>query len=185
MIALREIRQQDSQQVLAWRNLPEVMQYMYSDHVITQEEHDAWFERMLGDPTKRYWIVQLDGQDVGVANITDIDFRNRSCFWAFYLASPSVRGRGVGSFVEYFVLRYVFDELELNKLSCEVFLFNDSVIDMHKKFGFREEGIFRAHIFKSGKFHDVMRLAILSTEWNSIRPEIEERLRSKGFIGGS
>lgn len=182
MIRLREVQPGDNTQMLEWRNLPEVAQYMYSDHTITLEEHEMWFDHMLGDHTKKYWIIELDDEGVGVANITGIDKKNRLCFWAFYLASPNVRGRGVGSFVEYFVLRYVFEELELNKLCCEVLRFNEGVIQMHKKFGFQQEGLFRQHIFKDGEAYDVVRLAMLRQEWFEIKPEIENKLREKGLI---
>lgn len=182
MIQLRELKPDDRNQLLAWRNLPEVSRYMYTDHIITAEEHDKWFEGVFTSDKKRYWIIQLDSEDVGLVSITDIDRLNRSCFWAFYLASPSVRGRGVGSFVEYSIITYVLDELGLNKLCCEVLTFNNVVIDMHKSFGFKQEGLFREQIFKQGQFYDVMRLALLKSEWQSIRPDIEQRLRDKGLI---
>jgi UDP-4-amino-4,6-dideoxy-N-acetyl-beta-L-altrosamine N-acetyltransferase len=182
VVGLREIRESDKQLLLGWRNLPEVAEYMYSDHVIKQAEHDKWFKAAFDDRSKHYWIITLDSEDVGLANIYNIDLHNRRCYWAFYLASPSVRGRGVGSFVEYSVLRHVFDEMGLNKLCCEVLGFNEPVVRMHQSFGFRQEGTFREHIFKQGTAHDVICMAILRDEWAAAKPQIEERLSSKGLI---
>ena len=117
-----------------------------------------------------------------MVSITGIDRENQRCSWAFYLASPAVRGRGVGSFVEYSVLRHVFDDLGLNKLCCEVFAFNEGVIRMHESFGFEREAIYRQHIFKKGKFHDVVALATLAEDWARNRQAIERRLRDKGIL---
>jgi UDP-4-amino-4,6-dideoxy-N-acetyl-beta-L-altrosamine N-acetyltransferase len=182
MTALRDIRADDKDLILGWRNMTDVAQYMYTDHVITHEEHDRWFQKMLNDQTQRYWIITLDGLDVGVANITRIDLHNRHTEWAFYIAEPVARGKGIGSIVEYEVLSYVFDSLNLHKLSCEVFSSNASVVKMHKKYGFQEEGVFRQHIFKHGQFHDIVRLGLLDTEWAEIKPEIEQHLRKRGLL---
>jgi len=182
MIRLRAVHDTDKELLLTWRNLPEVAKYMYTDHLISDSEHEAWFNAAMMETSKRYWIITLNSEDVGLANITDIDEHNRRCFWAFYLASSSVRGQGVGSYVEYFVLSHVFDELGLNKLCCEVLEFNEAVVGMHKSFGFVEEGRFREHILKQGVAHDVVRLAMLRSEWLMTRPAIENRLRRKGLI---
>ena len=182
MITLRDLRPEDEAQILAWRNLPEVARFMYTDHAIGEAEHHAWFVGLGADPRRRYWIVTSDGEDVGLANIYALDEENRRCYWAFYLASPNVRGKGVGSFVEYSVLRHVFDALGLNKLCCEVLVFNEPVIKMHESFGFVREGLFRDHVFKQGTPHDVVCLAMLRSEWEGRRAETERRLREKGLI---
>jgi UDP-4-amino-4,6-dideoxy-N-acetyl-beta-L-altrosamine N-acetyltransferase len=182
MIHLRDIRPTDKEMIRNWRNLPGIARYMYTDHQITPEEHERWFLRIMDDPSCRYWIIVCDDVDVGLANIYDLDQRNRRCYWAFYIADPSTRGKGVGSFVEYSVLRYVFDELGLNKLCCEVLAFNEAVSNMHKSFGFEQEGFYREHIVKGEQPHDVVALAMLHSEWEVVKPGIEERLRKKGVL---
>jgi RimJ/RimL family protein N-acetyltransferase len=88
----------------------------------------------------------------------------------------------VGTCVEYAVLNYVFDELKLEKLCCEVLAFNKGVVEMHRRFGFVQEGLFRKHIWKRDEFQDVVCLAILQEEWAAARPQQEEKLRSKGLL---
>ncbi len=185
MIRLRPLREADCDTIHGWRTLPEVADYMYSDHEITLDEHRRWFQSIRSDPSCIYQIIELDGDGVGVVYITGIDQKNRRCSWGFYLASPAVRGRGVGSFVEYSVLEHVFSELGLNKLCCEVFTSNPAVIKMHESFGFQHEGLYRRHIFKKGSFHDVVALAILAEDWREQRGRIAERLRAKGILGST
>jgi UDP-4-amino-4,6-dideoxy-N-acetyl-beta-L-altrosamine N-acetyltransferase len=180
--SLRDVRPDDVDMIREWRNLPKVADYMYTDHVIGPEEHAAWFARVLKDPTYKYWIIVCDGEDVGVANLNAIDQINRRCYWAFYVVSPNVRGKGVGSYVEYYVLNYVFDELKFEKLCCEVLSFNEGVVEMHRRFGFVQEGLFRKHILKRGAFNDVVCLAILKEEWEALRPQLEEKLKAKGVL---
>ena len=182
MTSLRNIRPDDKDKIREWRNLPKVADYMYTDHVISPEEHAAWFARVFNDPKYKYWIIVCDGEDVGVANLYAIDQTHRRCYWAFYVVSPNVRGKGVGSFVEYAVLNYVFDELKLEKLCCEVLSFNAGVVEMHRKFGFSQEGLFRKHIFKRDEWHDIVCMAILKEEWEAQRTQQELKLRAKGIL---
>jgi UDP-4-amino-4,6-dideoxy-N-acetyl-beta-L-altrosamine N-acetyltransferase len=180
--SLRDIQIEDRDKILEWRNLPIVADYMYTDHVITPEEHHGWFSRILKDPAYKYWMIVCDGEEVGLANLYAIDRQNKRCSWAFYVVSPNVRGKGVGSYVEYTVLNYVFQELNLQKLCCEVLAFNRGVVEMHRRFGFSQEGLFRKHIFKRNEYHDVVSLAMLKEDWETLRPQQEQKLRSKGVL---
>lgn len=181
-LELRDLARSDREMIRTWRNLPEIARYMYSDHMIGDDEHARWFEAATQDPARRYWIVEADGEDVGLANVYDIDLRHSRAAWAFYLASPNVRGKGVGSYVEYRMLSYVFEERRLHRLTCEVLAFNEAVVSMHEGFGFKREGILRQHILKDGEFVDVIQLGMLDSEWRQARPTIEQRLREKGVV---
>jgi|OpeIllAssembly_1097287.scaffolds.fasta_scaffold231041_2 UDP-4-amino-4,6-dideoxy-N-acetyl-beta-L-altrosamine N-acetyltransferase len=178
-VILRDIRPEDKPLILTWRNSPEVARYMYTDHLITAEEHEKWFQRILNDCRTQYWIITYNQKDVGLVNLHGIDERNRRAYWAFYLADPCCRGKGVGGAVEYLILHYVFDELQLNRLCCEVLSTNSRVIEMHKGFGFVQEAYFRQHIIKKGLPMDVVSLAVLREDWIKRKPEIEKRVRDK------
>jgi len=179
-VRLRLITPDDSARVLAWRNSPQVSAYMYSDHQIGQAEHDRWFSAALTAADRRYWIIEMDGEPVGLANLARIDPANRRCEWAYYLGEASTRGGGLGSQIEYIVLRHVFETLGLNKLWCEVLLDNEGVWKLHESFGFVREALYRQHVFKDGRFQDVVGLGMLSSDWAAAKPAIEARLRDKG-----
>lgn len=166
-VALRRLRLDDITRVREWRNLPDVARYMYTDHRISEAEHARWFGDALDRPDRRYWVIELDGNPVGLANLVEISDRHRRASWAFYLADPAVRGRGVGSFTERFMLRYVFEELGLHKLCCEVLGSNDAVVAMHQKFGFVIDGTLRQHIWKEDHFEDVVALSITADEYRA------------------
>lgn len=180
-ITLRDVRPDDSPRLLAWRNLPEVSAWMYSDHVISQAEHDRWFAGAMANKTRRYWVIELDGAPVGLVNLAEISPEHRKCVWAYYLADPSTRGKGVGAFVEFKMLDHVFGELGLNKLWCEVLIANEGVWKLHESFGFRREALYRAHVWKNGQPQDVVGLGLLAEDWAQVRPTSLARLRERGF----
>jgi UDP-4-amino-4,6-dideoxy-N-acetyl-beta-L-altrosamine N-acetyltransferase len=182
LISLRDLTPNDRETIRHWRNDPEIRKHMYTDHEISPDEHRAWFSRILQDSTCKYWVIVCDAEDVGLVHVSNIDTRNRRCYWGFYAIGPKVRGKGVGGFAEFSVLCFVFDNLKMQKLCCEVLASNQAVINMHKKFGFAQEGVFRKHVLKGDGFADVVCLAMLQEEWHAKRAEIEPKLKARGVI---
>jgi UDP-4-amino-4,6-dideoxy-N-acetyl-beta-L-altrosamine N-acetyltransferase len=171
-VKLRKILEDDLEMIMNWRMLPEVTKYMYTDPKLTIENQTNWYKRTLVSNTEKYWIIQLDdGTDVGLLSLNFIDDKNKQCAWAYYIADLRARGKGLGRILECNIYDYVLEEMSLNKLWCEVFKFNDKVISIHQKFGSKIEGEFKDHIFKNGKFYDVVRLAIRKEEWELLKSE--------------
>lgn len=175
-IQLQPVEKEDLELIRSWRNSSEVSAYMYTEKKITKEEQETWFKKISDDSTSRYWLIEFEGKKLGLASLTGINKTFNSCYWAFYLGDTSVRGAGIGAKVEYRVLTYVFEELKLNKLRCEVFAFNDKVINMHEKFGFRREAYYRQHSLKNGKYEDVVGLALLRAEWEQLKGSLKAKV---------
>lgn len=175
-IELIPLAEEHLETVRNWRNSPEVSAFMYTDTTITAEQQQRWFEGVKSSQSSRYWIISYEQKLLGLVSLTDISKVFDSCSWAFYLGDTSLRGAGIGAKVEYNVLRFVFEELKLNKLKCEVFVFNEQVIKMHERFGFRREGYYREHCLKNGKYHDVVALAMLRSEWDMVKDQNYKRI---------
>ncbi|HQS02503.1 MAG: UDP-4-amino-4,6-dideoxy-N-acetyl-beta-L-altrosamine N-acetyltransferase [Halothiobacillus sp. 24-54-40] len=177
---LRRIEDSELALMLSWRNAPSVRLNMYTRHEISMDEHLAWWERLRNQSDQNYLMYEKAGKPLGIVAFNNIDLDNRHAFWAFY-ASPDAP-RGVGSFMELLALDYAFDQLNLHKLSCEVFAFNTGVIKLHQKFGFTVEGVFRSHHLVDGAFVEVYRLGVLEDEWlqnrNPLLGKIERIKRS-------
>lgn len=178
-IELVPLTQEDLELVRNWRNSKDVAQYMYTEQYITSEQQQTWFNNISKRNDSKYWIIKYNNKKLGLASITDINQALQSCYWAFYLGDTSVRGAGIGGKIEYNILQYVFDELNLNKLRCEVFVNNDMVIKMHEKFGFRREAFYREHCIKEDVKLDVVGLAILKSEWNQLKEQLKQKVYGK------
>ena len=149
---------------------------MYNETHIGEEQQIKWFEKISNENSSVYWIIEFEGKKIGLASLTGIDETLSSCYWAFYLGDLSVRGGGIGAKIESKVLEYVFNELKLNKLRCEVFTSNDKVIKMHENFGFRREAYYREHCLKNNQKFDVIGLALLQTEWSLIKEKMKNKI---------
>ena len=116
---------------------------------------------------------------IGVASLTGINKTLNNCYFGFYLGDTASKRVGIGAKVEYALLNYVFETLKLNKLRCEVFDFNNQVIRLHEKFGFRREAFYREHCYKNGSFQNVIGLALLKSEWKMIKNNLYSRIYKK------
>ena len=63
----------------------------------------------------------------------------------------------------------------MNRLYCDTFLENENAVAFYKRLGFRQEGVFRQHVFKEGRYRDVVYLAMLREDYRSA--ETQARIR--------
>lgn len=173
--ALRDMCREDGDMVLAWRNDERVRKNMYKDHIIDAREHSAWLERVMASETEFYLIFNYLRRPVGLVSFNQVDRKNDKAMWAFYLGETEVP-KGIGSVMEFFALSRAFGEIGLRKLSCEVIEFNASVVKLHRRFGFEQEGFFADEIARDGRFWGVHRLALFRDEWERIAPEKSAQL---------
>ena len=175
---LRKLKEQDLEQVLQWRNLDRIMRLGYTDHVISMEEHRAWFGRVKDGLTALHFIFEHQGQPVGVAYFNQINRTHGTCTWGFYLGEADLP-RGSGMILGYLALNHIFGAECLRKVSGEVFDFNEASQRFFQRLGFTEEGRRKRHAFKDEKYIDVIIFALFAEEWaNSCRPAVEQILRN-------
>ena len=158
------------------RNHPAIRSAMYTDHIISQEEHARWIAGLPGDDRRLVFVVLATEDEVlGLVSVTAIDRLHGTADWAFYLA-PEARG-GLGAALEFHLLEFVFGELGLEKLNCEVLESNPAVVRMHARFIFKEEGFRRSNAVKDGVRIGVHFLGLTREDWIEGRDAVQERIQ--------
>ena len=165
------LRPEAQMQLLDVRNEDSVRKAMFTDHVISADEHRSWIAALKKDSSRRIWaLVNADDRVIGQVGLSRIDPRQGTADWAFYLAS-SERG-GLGFAVEFALLDLAFGPLGIEKLNCEVVEGNAPVLKLHSRFGFREEGMRRSQIRKGNRRVGVHLLGMMREEWQVMRESI-------------
>lgn len=175
-IILREITkctEEQKKEVREVRNQESVRKSMYTEHEIPLNEHLGWVERLRTDTRQIVFVVLVEGIVSGVVSVNAIDRLHLKSDWAFYL-DENVRG-GLGAALEFSLINFVFTELGLEKLNCEVIETNEAVVRMHKKFGFIEEGFRRENIIKNNARTGVFFLGLTKTDWLREREAVNSR----------
>lgn len=152
----------DLELVLAWRNHPDVRNYMYTQHEITLAEHQRWFERSLPDPKKHLLVFEENQQSRGFVNLNEVG-SGGIADWGFYAApdAPKGSGRQLGRAA----LGYAFTQLKLHKVNGQALAYNQRSIRFHQTLGFQQEGILRDQHFDGECYHDVICFGLLGHEW--------------------
>ena len=178
LIKLREITKCTDDQKKAVRdvrNQESVRTSMYREHEIPFDEHLAWVERLTSDKRQIVFVVLADDVVSGVVSIDAIDRLHLKSDWAFYL-DENVRG-GLGAALEFGLINFVFYELGLKKLNCEIIETNDAVVKLHKKFSFKEEGYRRENIIKNQMRIGVYFLGLTKSDWIRDKEAIKARYK--------
>lgn len=169
-LSFKKIHEDNIELIMNWRMKPEVKKYMYTEPELNLEIQKEWYmNRVKFNEREKYWLINVDNTNIGLISLSDIDTINKRCYWAYYIGELEYLGKGIGKQVELNILDYVFNELKLNKLCCEVFVFNEAVIKLHERFGSKIEGTLRKHIYKNGEYFDIVTMGILNHEWQAIR----------------
>ncbi len=155
------------------RNQLAVRRSMYNEHLISLEEHQDWIKRLAFDRKQIVFIVFVGDAVSGVVSVNSIDWLHKKADWAFYL-DENVRG-GLGAALEFALINFVFEKLNLEKLNCEVIETNSTVVKLHKKFGFEQEGFRRENIVKDEKRIGVFFLGLTRSDWQRAKLNVYER----------
>ena len=146
---------------------------MYSDHIISIEDHLTWFQNMKKDNRNNVKLFVYEDRPIGVVNFTNIDQKNCTCYWGFYIGEKNSPPRS-GTVLGLLALEYIFEEHFIRKLYAEVLDCNKISINYHKKFGFVEEGRFVEHVLKNNQYMDVISLALFKDKWLDIKQKLIE-----------
>ncbi|MDD2367120.1 MAG: UDP-4-amino-4,6-dideoxy-N-acetyl-beta-L-altrosamine N-acetyltransferase [Desulfuromonadaceae bacterium] len=170
---LRHIEREDLEKILRWRNSERIRKNMYTDHVISADEHMAWFERSKVQNSNLHLIFEVKEKPAGLLYFTDIDMNNSKSYWGFYIGETDLP-HGSGKALGVLGLAYAFKQLNIRKLCGEAFAFNDASIRFHKKLGFAEEGRLIKHILRRGTYEDVVLFATFHEDWIKIQQKLYE-----------
>jgi UDP-4-amino-4,6-dideoxy-N-acetyl-beta-L-altrosamine N-acetyltransferase len=160
--SIRKMTADDLDVVLAWRNHPDIRRFMYTQHEIKLEEHQAWFKRASIDTSKHLLIFQINGAAQGFVNITELGVPGVAD-WGFYIAPEAEKGTGreLGKAA----LDYAFKMLQLHKICGQALAYNERSIKFHLDMGFQQEGVLRDQHYDGENYHSVICFGLLSAEW--------------------
>jgi len=128
------LNENEKLKALNMRNHSEVRKWMYNQESISKIDHFNFIKDLESDVDRRYFLIKQKEVIIGSVNFANIR-SNKSAVFGFY-ANPFEKILGAGRILELISLHFIFKELNLNKLTLEVFSNNKQVVNLHKKFGF-------------------------------------------------
>lgn len=137
---------------------------------MTKWEEESWVKskKVNDNFTYDFAIENLDNSKyIGGCSINECNIKNRNCTIGIMIGDKDCWGKGYGTDVLNVLVKFIFEELNMQKVKLSVFGFNHRAKACYTKVGFKEEGILRKEIFRNGKYHDEIIMAIFREEWES------------------
>ena len=165
-VVLRPITDADTDDIVRWRNDPEVWRYFLFREPFTPEMHRAWLrDKVAAGRVVQYIITEREsGRSVGSVYFRDVDPKNESAEYGIFIGEAAARGRGIGTETARLFTDFGLNVLRLHRISLKVLGDNEIARRSYEKAGFRTEGVFRDYVKLDGVFTDVVFMAKLGED---------------------
>lgn len=163
-LILRAIELKDADFLREMINDPEI-EYMVPGWSlpVSHQKQIEWINELKADDIK--FIVQLAGVAIGMASITDFDYKNSVANLNIKIKDVKQRRKGIGTRVVRLLVKYCFDELNLHCLTANILEYNIASQKLFEKCGFKRDGILRNRVYKKGKYHNIYAYSLLRSEY--------------------
>lgn len=169
MYYLREITRNDLQFINEWRNDEELISFLGAPfRFIDMEVDNKWFDSYMSNRNNsvRCAIVESDTNTIiGMVNLLNIDYINRTCVIGIMIGKNEKRGRGAGEYALRKMIEHAFFNMNMNRVELLVLSDNLRAQGLYRKIGFKKEGVKRSCVFKNGSYKDMIIMGLLNSEY--------------------
>ncbi len=128
-----------------------------------------WLEKDLEKDNPKLFnfaIRRIEDQHlIGQMDLDIVSWTHGESFIGIGLGERESWGKGYGTDAMRIILKYAFSELNLQRVSLNVFEYNPRARRSYEKAGFMEEGRCREFLQRDGKRYDLIFMGILRSEW--------------------
>ena len=186
-VTLRAVEQEDVPLLHKWANDPEIWYMLGGWHFpCNLESTQKWFESLRSDHLNQRFVI--DTPDLGVigsANLVDIDWKNRTAFHGMMLGDKEIRGKGFGVDSVMAVMKYAFEELDLERLDGSMIEYNAASLKLYlDKCGWKEEGRQRAWYFRQNRRWDRILVGVTKADYFDLIKQKDYWAASRNPVSG-
>ncbi len=179
-IRLRPVEVGDAEAILAWLNDTEITKnFAGFGKAISLDEERAFLARMATSAEDRLFaIVPNDPPTpgleapirpmlpiLGTVGIHRIYWPARNARLGIMIGARDHQGRGLGQEALRLIIAYAFKTLDLHKIWLVHYADNARMRHVAGKLGMSLEGVLRDEYFHAGRYHDMVRHALLRPDW--------------------
>ncbi|ENK0555900.1 UDP-4-amino-4,6-dideoxy-N-acetyl-beta-L-altrosamine N-acetyltransferase [Clostridium sporogenes] len=171
IIDILKLNQKYKNKLRIWRNQDFVRKNMFCQEIITKEQHSQFIDSLIERTDKKFLIAFRNNIPFGVLYYTFFE-KDNSIEFGYYLIQQNDINSGLGIVLEYMLLEHAFENIGAEKVFARTFDFNNKVVNLHKKFGFHTENIFKKNT-DLDKLEDVHFQSIFKYDWNKKKKKVK------------
>jgi RimJ/RimL family protein N-acetyltransferase len=169
-IDFRPLEVDDEPLLRRWINDPRIWSTLNQRPPVNACREREWLENQGKSPTDYVFgiVLRKTGQLIGSCGLHGINVRSHCASLGIMIGESELQNCGHGSEAMRLLLRFAFEELNLNRVELCVFDHNPRAIHVYEKCGFVLEGRHRQALWRHGQYHDILRYAVLRSEWKPV-----------------
>ena len=160
--------EKDAEFLAKWNHDSEYSRLLNDDAVYmwTPKQVKEWIEK---EKNIYFFIIRTttDDQPIGFVELDGFNWAARHAWVGIGLGEREFWGKGYGTEAMQILLRFAFQEMNLNRVNLNVFEYNLRAQKSYLKCGFVEEGRTRKSMMREGKRWDAVYMGILKSEWEA------------------
>ncbi|MDX9918063.1 MAG: GNAT family protein [Gudongella sp.] len=168
-IMLREYRMDDIDDIQNWVNDGEVTKFLSGLFLYphTRTDTENFLKAMLNKTSdiRGFVIAHKDGSYIGQVDLMKIDWVSRKATLGIVIGKKELHGKGIGTEAISLLLKFAFDQMNLNKVELTVNEHNMAGRECYKKCGFVEEGRLREDFYSYGEYSDMLVMSCLKKDF--------------------
>ena len=172
-LILRQVTKDDAEDMLTYLSDQEVMKhYGLEPFTSTDDALDeiSWYQSILEKQTGIRWGITLKGQDKVIGSCGFLNIAAEHCRSDVgYELSKAYWGKGIASESMAAVIRYGFEQLNLQRIQALIEPPNIPSQKLAERNGFIKEGLLRSYEYTFGKFDDLLMYALLKQDFEKKR----------------
>ncbi|MDQ5969246.1 MAG: hypothetical protein QG579_403 [Patescibacteria group bacterium] len=166
IVNLRPLQKSDIPALTRWINDPDVREFVTNSFPQTEKREESWYEKLGSDEKNIVMGIETkDGVLIGTMGIHNVNWIDRTGTTGALIGEKEYWNRGFGTDAKMVLLEYAFDTLNLRKICSDVISYNKRSLHYSLHCGYRIEGKRRKHVWRNGKFCDIIQLALFKEDW--------------------
>lgn len=174
--SLRRAERDDLDRVIEWMEDPDYHHFLYGDAARSPRQIRESIVAMVGRdqnnlaPGSVHLIIDhRERGPIGLVSLQRISWRNRGCTVDFYMGDKSLRGGVEAGAAMYRTAEYCFDELNLHRLTANIYAFNRPSWRLLERVGAVRELVLKEHVVRDGELHDLYCYGLLRPDFDAFR----------------
>lgn len=157
----------------AWGNDSEYQRLLdsFPANLYSVKKRKEWVEKNFGEPNDNSFFFTIHALDddrlLGEVELDGICWNQGDSLVGIGLGEREAWGKGYGTDAMRLILRFAFCELNLRRVTLNVFEYNPRAIRSYEKVGFKVEGRVKRWLHREGRRWDLIYMGILREEWEA------------------
>lgn len=167
-VILRAIEREDVPLLTRWSNNPEIQYNLGNWHFpLSSASLEKWVLNFQYDSVDQRFIIESEANGpIGLTNLVSINWKDRNAFHGILIGESKYRGCGFGQDTVCALMKYAFEELNLERLDTSIIEYNEASLKLYlKKCGWREEGRKENAFFRKNQYWQNILLGVTRDQW--------------------